>query len=123
MNRAVQNIDLAQSSPLLEMVFELASQRCQQLLQVAKGASAVTENEFKLFQKAMSEQGLSHSSTAEIIAKASAKKQLDAWGYVSAVLRYALTHKTRPLCLVRLTCRVALCPAPLSAGSCLLGSR
>jgi hypothetical protein len=31
----------------------------------------------------MSEQGLSHSSTAEIIAKASSKKKssMDAWGY------------------------------------------
>ncbi len=47
------------------------------------GANPVTEHEFKLFQRAMSEQGLSHSSTAEIIAKASSKKNsnLDAWGY------------------------------------------
>ena len=46
------------------------------------GANPVTENEFKLFQRAMSEQGLSHSSTAEIIAKASSNKgsNMDAWG-------------------------------------------
>ena len=50
---------------------------------IGAGANPVTEHEFKLFQRAMSEQGLSHSSTAEIIAKASSKKNstMDAWGY------------------------------------------
>ena len=43
-------------------------------------AAAVTENEFKLFQRAMSEQGLSKSSTADVIAAASKKGNLDAWG-------------------------------------------
>ena len=43
-------------------------------------AAAVTESEFKLFQRAMSEQGLSKSSTADVIAAASKKGHLDAWG-------------------------------------------
>ncbi len=43
-------------------------------------AAAVTENEFKLFQRAMSEQGLSKSTTADVIAAASKKGNLDAWG-------------------------------------------
>jgi triphosphoribosyl-dephospho-CoA synthetase len=43
-------------------------------------AAAVTENEFKLFQRAMSEQGLSKSTTADVIAAASKKGHLDAWG-------------------------------------------
>ncbi|EKX33770.1 hypothetical protein GUITHDRAFT_120036 [Guillardia theta CCMP2712] len=57
-------------------------QRTTKLLAVAKDMSApVTENEFKLFQRAMSEQGLSKSTTADVIASASKTGgKLDAWG-------------------------------------------
>ena len=56
------------------------AQRTQSLLAVAKGASPVTENEFKLFKRAMGEQGQSKSSVADVIAAASKKGQVDAWG-------------------------------------------
>eukprot|EP00285_Hemiselmis_virescens_P011312 CAMPEP_0173381558 /NCGR_PEP_ID=MMETSP1356-20130122/3941_1 /TAXON_ID=77927 ORGANISM="Hemiselmis virescens, Strain PCC157" /NCGR_SAMPLE_ID=MMETSP1356 /ASSEMBLY_ACC=CAM_ASM_000847 /LENGTH=64 /DNA_ID=CAMNT_0014335419 /DNA_START=19 /DNA_END=213 /DNA_ORIENTATION=+ len=54
----------------------------QCLLEVAKGAKAVSEKEFNLFKRAMGEQGESHSSTQAVIAAAakSQKKGLDAWG-------------------------------------------
>lgn len=56
------------------------AQRTQSLLAIAKGASPVTENEFKLFKRAMGEQGQSKSSVADVIAAASKKGQVDAWG-------------------------------------------
>lgn len=48
-------------------------------MSIAKGADPVTENEFKLFKRAMGEQGSSHSSVADVIANAHKKNQLDAW--------------------------------------------
>ena len=48
-------------------------------MSIAKGASPVTENEFKLFQRAMGEQGQTKSSVQDVIANASKKGQLDAW--------------------------------------------
>jgi hypothetical protein len=56
------------------------AQRTTTLLSIAKGADPVTENEFKLFKRAMGEQGSSHSSVADVIANAHKKNQLDAWG-------------------------------------------
>ena len=55
------------------------TQRTTTLLAIAKGASPVTENEFKLFKRAMGEQGQTHSSVHDVIAAASKKGQLDAW--------------------------------------------
>jgi len=56
------------------------AQRTTSLLAIAKGASPVTENEFKLFKRAMGEQGLGKSSVADVVAAAHKKGQLDAWG-------------------------------------------
>lgn len=55
------------------------AQRTTSLLSIAKGASPVTENEFKLFQRAMGEQGQTKSSVSDVIAAAHKKGQLDAW--------------------------------------------
>eukprot|EP00283_Hemiselmis_rufescens_P009071 CAMPEP_0173434580 /NCGR_PEP_ID=MMETSP1357-20121228/13127_1 /TAXON_ID=77926 /ORGANISM="Hemiselmis rufescens, Strain PCC563" /LENGTH=64 /DNA_ID=CAMNT_0014399457 /DNA_START=38 /DNA_END=232 /DNA_ORIENTATION=- len=54
----------------------------QVLLEVAKGAKAVSEKEFNLFKRAMGEQGESHSSTRDVIAAAAKTKTkgMDAWG-------------------------------------------
>jgi len=49
-------------------------------LAIAKGADPVTENEFKLFQRAMGEQGQTKSSVSDVIAAAGKKGNLDAWG-------------------------------------------
>ncbi len=71
---------------------KVIAQRTTSLLSIAKGADPVTENEFKLFKRAMGEQGSSHSSVADVIANAHKKNQLDAW-YFSAV--YVLGLRTR----------------------------
>jgi len=55
------------------------SQRTTSLLAIAKGASPVTEHEFKLFQRAMGEQGQTKSSVSDVIAAAGKKGNLDAW--------------------------------------------
>lgn len=55
------------------------TQRTTTLLSIAKGADPVTENEFKLFQRAMGEQGQTKSSVSDVIANASKKGNLDAW--------------------------------------------
>mmetsp|Transcript_10384 Transcript_10384/g.23194 ORF Transcript_10384/g.23194 Transcript_10384/m.23194 type:complete len:80 (+) Transcript_10384:33-272(+) len=63
------------------MVFFTAFGRRTELLAVAQGAAAVTEGEYKMFQQAMSEQGQSKSSTAQILMDAKKKgTKLDAWG-------------------------------------------
>eukprot|EP00287_Rhodomonas_sp_CCMP768_P022884 CAMPEP_0202811598 /NCGR_PEP_ID=MMETSP1389-20130828/3430_1 /ASSEMBLY_ACC=CAM_ASM_000865 /TAXON_ID=302021 /ORGANISM="Rhodomonas sp., Strain CCMP768" /LENGTH=65 /DNA_ID=CAMNT_0049482775 /DNA_START=20 /DNA_END=217 /DNA_ORIENTATION=+ len=49
------------------------------LLKLANGATPVTEAEFKMFKQAMGEQGLSKSSTKDVINNGK-KKALDAWG-------------------------------------------
>eukprot|EP00286_Rhodomonas_abbreviata_P026403 CAMPEP_0181305572 /NCGR_PEP_ID=MMETSP1101-20121128/9805_1 /TAXON_ID=46948 /ORGANISM="Rhodomonas abbreviata, Strain Caron Lab Isolate" /LENGTH=63 /DNA_ID=CAMNT_0023411505 /DNA_START=91 /DNA_END=282 /DNA_ORIENTATION=- len=49
------------------------------LLKLATGATPVTEAEFKMFKQAMGEQGLSKSSTKDVIANGHSKL-LDAWG-------------------------------------------
>ena len=71
------------------------SQRTTTLLSIAKGADPVTENEFKLFKRAMGEQGSSHSSVADVIANASKKGQLDAWYFTPAMRR---VHACRRAC-------------------------
>eukprot|EP00277_Geminigera_cryophila_P040540 CAMPEP_0173090116 /NCGR_PEP_ID=MMETSP1102-20130122/26595_1 /TAXON_ID=49646 /ORGANISM="Geminigera sp., Strain Caron Lab Isolate" /LENGTH=62 /DNA_ID=CAMNT_0013974663 /DNA_START=29 /DNA_END=217 /DNA_ORIENTATION=+ len=48
-------------------------------LTIASGASPVTEKEFKMFKQAMGEQGLTKSSTKDVM-KNGHSKLLDAWG-------------------------------------------
>jgi hypothetical protein len=71
------------------------AQRTTTLLSIAKGADPVTENEFKLFKRAMGEQGSSHSSVADVIANAHKKNQLDAWYFYAVcalVVARGLSH-------------------------------
>ena len=77
------NFPVADFFRLLRAELESESSMFQlsQLLEVAKGAAPVSEAEFQLFKRAMSEQGLSKSSTRDVITAAAKKgKQMDAWG-------------------------------------------